>query len=451
MKKTLITVMCVLLSVFLLASCGTPAPAAQSAEGATETTPVADGAKTEEKSEVPAAEAPKDGEPITLKIAMWEPYEEEKSHVIASKKYTELTGIEFEWICVTDGYDQKMMTMTAGGNAPDLIQFWNTPQYVEAGIVQNIQDLVERDNFFPEGKYGIVEGFETYKGEYYGLATEATPRAIYYNKDIFDAVGVPYPKDGWTWDEFYETAKKLTQGEGENQTFGYVALADHIYLMQQYVWSNGSDFISEDGTTTIGYIDSPQTKEMIKWYKSLYDISAQVIQGDQAKNLGEAEFMSGKVAMMDNGIWPTWKLEEANINYGVVSPPVPKSGDTFIPVIHSGAYGISPNSKYKEECWEFMKFVQSEQGQEAYAVTSLPLLKQVSEKVGQTKNPHLEPFLNLLNVSEYKIPCFVRNKNWGEAEAVLALAVEEILLMDADIDATLNKAAQDTDAILKAS
>lgn len=436
MKKVVMTLLCIVLVMTTLAGCA-KAPEEATKEAVKET-PAKDTEKSSNDEKVSIAD---EKEKITLKIAMWEPYDEMKSHVIVSKKYTELTGVEFEWICVTDGYDQKMMTATQGGDAPDLIQFWNTPQYAEAGIVQDLTPLVKRDNYSPDGKYGIAEGFEQYKGKYYGLTTEATPRAIYYNKDVFDAYGVAYPQDGWTWDEFYETAKALTGGSGDEQTYGYVALAGHTYLLQQYVWSNGGDLISDDGTTTIGYMDSEPVKEVIEWYKSLYDISAQVIQGDTAKNLGEAEFMSGKVAMMDNGVWPTWKLKEAGINYGIVSPPVPNKGDDFYPVVHSGCYGISVNTEYTEECWEFIKFIQSEEGQAAYAITSLPIQYDASVVAGQLEDEHLAPFVELLARPTYKAPCFMRSNTWWEADAVFATAVEQILLSDADIDTTLKEAA----------
>jgi multiple sugar transport system substrate-binding protein len=387
-------------------------------------------------------------EKITLKVSMWEPYDENKSHVIATKKYTELTGVEFEWICVTDGYDEKMVTMKAGGNAPDLIQFWDTPKYVESGLVKDITPLIERDSFNPEGKYGIVEGFETYKGNYYGMSMEVSPRMIYYNKDIFDKYDVPYPEAGWTWDEFKDTVKKLTQGEGDDQTYGYIALADHTYLLQEHVWTNGGDFIAEDGSTATGYMDSAETKEAIQWYKDVFELSTQLIQGDTAKNLGEAEFMSGQIAMMDNGIWPVFSMEEAGINFGVVTPPVPREGAVFSPIIHSGAFGINPDTPYEEECWKFMKWVQSDEGQQAYAVTSLPILYQVSEETGQTQDEHKAPFIEVLQSPNYKIPCFVRNKNYAEAEALLAQAMGEIMLNDADVSDTLDLTAKDCDAIL---
>ena len=41
---------------------------------------------------------------------------------------------------------------------------------------------------------GVVDGKSSF------LTKDYSPLAIYYNKDLFDKAGVPYPKDGWTWD-----------------------------------------------------------------------------------------------------------------------------------------------------------------------------------------------------------------------------------------------------------
>src|SRR5919199_277274 len=53
------------------------------------------------------------------------------------------------------------------------------------------------------------------------LTADTGPMVIFYNKDLFDRVGVPYPKEGWTVDDLVETARKLTFKEGETQYWGY--------------------------------------------------------------------------------------------------------------------------------------------------------------------------------------------------------------------------------------
>lgn len=55
------------------------------------------------------------------------------------------------------------------------------------------------------------------KGGMYGLPAYVPPSAIYYNKDIFDKFGVPYPKDGMSWDDLEELNKKLTRKDGDMQ------------------------------------------------------------------------------------------------------------------------------------------------------------------------------------------------------------------------------------------
>ena len=51
---------------------------------------------------------------------------------------------------------------------------------------------------------------------------------IFYNKDLFDERGVPYPQDGMTLEEFRALAKEMTYGEG----------ADKVYGAHLHTWRN---------------------------------------------------------------------------------------------------------------------------------------------------------------------------------------------------------------------
>ena len=440
MKKILAILLTIILTCGLIAGCGSDSK--ETKGNSTEGTTQKDSGKENKEQETTK-------EPVTIKVAWWSAGEDQILWNQISDLFTEKTGVKVEWMSVTDGYDQKMMTATAGGNPPDVILYWNTPQYVEAGIVDDISDLLERDNFHPEGKYPICEKFEQYKGKTYGISEEITPRAIYYNKKLFDKLGVPYPQDGWTWDEFIETCNALTTGEGEDATYGYIALAGHTYLMQQYIWSNGGDLCSEDGMDAIGYMDSPEVIEAVQWYKNVYDISAQTIQNERNKNLGETEFMSGKVGMMDNGSWPMLSFRKNNeLDFGTVTPPVPNKGDKFLPVMHSSAWGISPLSKYREESWEFLKFLNTEEAQKLISQKSIPAMKQVGKDLGLYEDEQYKVFMELSEVDSVQ-PCFMRNEHWFEADAEFAVALEKILITDADIETELKEAAKRADEILK--
>lgn len=60
-------------------------------------------------------------------------------------------------------------------------------------------------------------------GKLYGLPFMGSSYLMFYNKDIFDTFGVPYPKDGVNWDETYELAQKLTRSDGGVQYNGFQA------------------------------------------------------------------------------------------------------------------------------------------------------------------------------------------------------------------------------------
>lgn len=440
-KRIISIMLTIILTCGLIAGCGSDSKETNgnSTEGTTQKN------SGQEKDNGQETEA----EPVTIKVAWWSAGEDQVLWNKISDIYTEKTGIQVEWMSVTDGYDQKMMTATAGGNPPDVILYWNTPQYAEAKIVDDITDLLERDNFKPEGKYPVCEKFEQYKGRTYGISEEITPRAIYYNKKLFNKLGVPYPQDGWTWDEFIETCKALTTDEGEDATYGYIALAGHSYLMQQYIWSNGGELTSPDGLDAIGYMDSPEVIEAVQWYKNVYDISAQVIQNENMKNLGEAEFLSGKVAMMDNGSWPMLSFRKnKDLDFGTVTPPVPNKGDKLLPVVHSSAWGISPLSEHREEAWEFLKFVNTVDAQKLIAKKSIPAIKQVAKDLGLYEDEQYKVFMELSDVDTIQ-PTFMRNQYWFEADVEFSNALEKILIADADIETELKEAAKHADEILK--
>ena len=65
-------------------------------------------------------------------------------------------------------------------------------------------------------------------GKIYGTSSCVVAPVLYYNKDLFDKAGPPYPpsnpEEAWTWDEFLEIAKQLTIEENGRSTVGCLRL-----------------------------------------------------------------------------------------------------------------------------------------------------------------------------------------------------------------------------------
>ncbi len=235
------------------------------------------------------------GAPVTVSYMTWDSgkgLEITQSAVDAfQKKYPNVT-VELQ--SVPEGYDDKVMTANAAGNTPDGLLMWNTSQFAEAGVVENLSPYIARDGFDMGQYLPVLKSWSTYNGAIWGLPKDYTPRAIYYNKKVFDQAGVAYPQAGWTWADFTDIVKKLTNGKtGADARYGYVAIPGHTYAIQSYIWMNGGDLCSPDGKTASGYINSPAVAEVVKWYKGLFDMSVSTGTMDAYQNLGQTEFQSG--------------------------------------------------------------------------------------------------------------------------------------------------------------
>ena len=85
------------------------------------------------------------------------------------------------------------------------------------------------------------------EGVIYGFPLQLKVGCLAYNKDIFDKEGLPYPPPDWTWDEYYETAKKLTKdtdGDGRVDQWG-----SNLGDLPIWILSNGGgvvDLVGDD-------------------------------------------------------------------------------------------------------------------------------------------------------------------------------------------------------------
>jgi len=92
------------------------------------------------------------------------------------------------------------------------------PIGLDSGALLDLTPLAESDpaldvqDFFP----GLLEHFRR-QGRLWGLPASVGANLIFYNKGLFDRAGVQYPAPGWTWEQFLDTAARLTAGEGSDR------------------------------------------------------------------------------------------------------------------------------------------------------------------------------------------------------------------------------------------
>ena len=263
----------------------------------------------------------------------------------------------------------KLTVMLMGGEDIDLFDA-NQAEYfkfAKMGLYQPLDDLAKKDGFDFDTLGKDTIHMSRIDNQMYGIPFITSYWMVFYNKNIFDAAGVPYPKDDWTWDEFRETAKKLTKGEGSDKVWGFTMPTWPVtwagIAMQQ-----GAEYVKKDGTPGV---DNPAFKDALqfKYDLTMVDKSGPTMAENKLTKAHYAkEFSAGNVGMIVSGNW-VFGLIDSNLNgnytfeYDVVKMPHPEGvepGTTWGAARYIGMNGNLKGEK-REAAWELLKFFAGEE------------------------------------------------------------------------------------------
>ncbi len=274
--------------------------------------------------------------------------------------FTARTGIEIK-LNVLPGVGQeaykKLDIVLLSGDETDIV-FLNQPviqhKYASTGLLMGLNQLFKDKKYDAEKIYGKF--LKKYDGEIFYLPNGATVWAVFYNKKIFDEAKVPYPEGEWTWAEYIETAKKVT--DHEKGIYGSNMFNWDYYLYMIARQKNVTGY-KADGTSNF---DAPEYKESLKFYKELSSVhKVQPSWLDySSKKYAWNEFVNGKMAMQYFGTWFVNILNDTetyprDFDYGIVQPPANPGAKNNVGV--SGAYGINKNTENPDAAFEYLKFV----------------------------------------------------------------------------------------------
>ncbi|MCK5921768.1 MAG: extracellular solute-binding protein, partial [Methylococcales bacterium] len=123
---------------------------------------------------------------------------------------------------------------------------------------------IQAEDFFP----ALIAQFSV-EGQLLGLPGVTSIDVIGYNKDIFDAAGVPYPTDDWTTEEFVEKAVALTAGAGTEKIYGYLPHQfEGLDFYSWVMWLTPS-LIDDSVDPPRLRLDDSQTIDAVRWHTSL--------------------------------------------------------------------------------------------------------------------------------------------------------------------------------------
>lgn len=267
-------------------------------------------------------------------------------------------------------YVSKILTRIAGGTPPDIVftevdifaNFYFKDAFMDLTPLMQDDPDFKIDDFFPE----VVKRF-TRNGKIYCIPRDTAPFAcVFYNKDLFDEAGVPYPSDDWDWADMLERAQKLTKTENGRVTqYGF-----YTWAWQNFVFSNGGNLVDDVENPTRCTLDDPKALEGLQYHADLV-LKHKVSPSQTAlKNLGMQVvqmFMAGKLAMFASGVWETPTLRKiTTFEWDVAMFPKGPSGIRGFGTGGSG-YCIMKTCKNPQAAWEVVKALSGSYGQIRFA------------------------------------------------------------------------------------
>jgi multiple sugar transport system substrate-binding protein len=262
-----------------------------------------------------------------------------------------------------DGYDEKVLSLIAGGKPPDLFTSGDVqiPNIVSKNYAIDLNTLVQKtgydlSQFYPQ----VIQGL-TFDNKLVGLTDNWDTQVMYYNRDLFDRAHVPYPTADWTWTDFENAAKKLTSGEGTSKVYG--AVFDPWFApTYSTIWSFGGDIVNTDGTTC--ELNQPQSVQALDFIEGLYrqGLSPSPEQMNQQGQGSEQIFLSGRGAMLiGNGRWAAYDLQSVK-RFKWAMAPLPKGPAGRANFFHLSMFAVAANSPNQSAAWQFLQFMVSKQG-----------------------------------------------------------------------------------------
>jgi multiple sugar transport system substrate-binding protein len=359
----------------LAAACGqasppVPAPPTQgTATQAPQATPV-QGAPTATPAAAPTAQPATSGSPVNVKYwdsldAGMDVYMKQQLAAFANKQPA--IHVDFQQLPF-DQFTAKLLASVAGGGAPDLTYChpsWVTLFAGRSAIV-DLDPFIKADaNFHVEDFYEQVAAYFVFQGKRYCLPGASWPTVTYFDKTLFQKLGVPLPTesmkgfenatDAWTWDKALELAQRLTQGSGADKTFGfsdgYGVVPTSLVHLSQIIYSYGGEVWSEDLKKTL--LSDPAAIKAIQFQADLITKYHAAPLPAESKAIPQG-VNSGRYAM-----W-MWNRSEVpgfhTMNADIGMAPFPRGPNGR--VLRDGPKGfcILPSSQVKDQAFQFLEW-----------------------------------------------------------------------------------------------
>lgn len=312
--------------------------------------------------------APED-DVVTLKLESWRAEDStvwedtiipafEASHPEIHIEYTPTKATE---------YDAALASRFEGGTAGDLIM-------CRPGAIN--RESIEKGYLEPLTGFEVIEGFDdtalsswnSAEGDPYCVPTASVTAAFFYNKAIFEELGLEVPA---TEAEFIEVLQAIKDDGtytplsfGITPTDSWVAEFMGLYNIGPNYWHG------EEGHQAL--IDGSKKftdPEFVEALTALDEWKPFLPEGATAVTYADSIqlFALGQAAIFPSGSWDINGITANGLDVGVFAPPLPEAGDElYMQSQPDQGIGINAASEHKEQAEVFLEWAASPEFAQLY-------------------------------------------------------------------------------------
>jgi len=271
-----------------------------------------------------------------------------------------------------DAISEKLITLAAGGSPPDVCQaqYAFCVDLASRGLLAPLdplmaRDRVKREEFIP----GEVDEF-AWKKQQFGLPKDNALRVLFYNLDLFDKAGVKYPTDTWTWDDFVDAGKKLTNRSPStgSPTFGMHDFPLNINDSPSYSITRAFGGEWYNATWTASTVDMPATVDAIQSVADWRNKHRFTPLPGELTGGGDP-FRRGQVAMGIQFAQQVFNLKDEKVTFRYDVVPLPRGKAGAFPCATGSGQCLVKGAKSPEAGWQLIRYLVGPESQKR--VTSL--------------------------------------------------------------------------------
>jgi len=283
-----------------------------------------------------------------------------------------------------EDYKSKIALDLKTGSGADIYSIdgiW-VGEFADAGYIKPIDDLVGKDKADAWDGWGQipkpVQDNMAYNGKRYGVPAGTDGRVIFFNRKLFAQAGLAANWQPTSWDDIItagQTLKAKVPGVTPIQLNGGTAMGEATTAQGilpllvgtgQQIWSDGK-----------WQGDSQAMQETLGMYQKIYGggLGDPILQQDaKGRDKSFQEFAAGKIGMLfeSDYFWrsvvePTKGIakmpdRDQAVGYALIPAMKPGAGvrkQDFVSISGGGGNVLNPATKYPQQAWELLQFMNS--------------------------------------------------------------------------------------------